>query len=109
MALRGYAIAPREGEHLVLRGGDIFIKADRLMGSKGLAMGTQQIPVGIGIPIHRHLEMDEAFYVIVISASMPASRSRSGAEKVGSTPLIASSRVRSPPIFRFKRRPNLNY
>jgi quercetin dioxygenase-like cupin family protein len=27
-------------------------------------MGTQQIPVGVGIPIHRHLEMDEAFYVI---------------------------------------------
>jgi quercetin dioxygenase-like cupin family protein len=64
MALQGYAIGPREGEHLVLRGGDIFIKADPIMGSKGLAMGTQQIPVGVGIPIHRHFEMDEAFSVI---------------------------------------------
>ena len=29
-----------------------------------MATGTQQIPVGIGIPIHRHFDMDEAFYVI---------------------------------------------
>jgi quercetin dioxygenase-like cupin family protein len=27
-------------------------------------MGSQQILVGVGIPIHRHFEMDEAFYVI---------------------------------------------
>jgi mannose-6-phosphate isomerase-like protein (cupin superfamily) len=27
-------------------------------------MGTQQVLIGVGIPIHRHLEMDEAFYVI---------------------------------------------
>jgi quercetin dioxygenase-like cupin family protein len=27
-------------------------------------MGTQQILAGVGIPIHRHFEMDEAFYVI---------------------------------------------
>ena len=64
MALQGYAIGPREGEHLILRGGDIFIKADPSTGSKGLTMGTQQIPVGVGIPIHRHFEMDEAFCVI---------------------------------------------
>jgi quercetin dioxygenase-like cupin family protein len=27
-------------------------------------MGSQQILIGVGIPIHRHLQMDEAFYVI---------------------------------------------
>jgi quercetin dioxygenase-like cupin family protein len=27
-------------------------------------MGTQQILAGVGIPIHRHFHMDEAFYVI---------------------------------------------
>ena len=27
-------------------------------------MGTQQILVGVGVPVHRHFEMDEAFYVI---------------------------------------------
>ncbi len=63
MMPQGYVLGPREGEHLVLRGGDIFIKVDPTGGSRGLAMGTQQILVGAGIPIHRHLEMDEAFYV----------------------------------------------
>ena len=60
----GYVLKPNEGEHLVQRGGNIFIKTDPTRGSKGLAMGTQQILVGVGIPVHRHFEMDEAFYVI---------------------------------------------
>ena len=60
----GYVLKPNEGEHLIQRGGNIFIKADPGRGSKGLAMGTQQILVGIGIPVHRHFEMDEAFYVV---------------------------------------------
>jgi quercetin dioxygenase-like cupin family protein len=64
MTLQGSVIGPRQGEHLVLRGGDIFINADPVGGCKGLAIGTQQVPVGVGIPIHRHFEMDEAFYVI---------------------------------------------
>ena len=61
---QGYVLRAREGEHLIQRGGDIFINVDAVKGCSSLAMGTQQIPVGIGIPIHRHLEMDEAFYVI---------------------------------------------
>jgi quercetin dioxygenase-like cupin family protein len=61
---RGYVLGPSEGEHLIQRGGDIFIKADPTKGSNGLAMGTQQVLAGIGIPVHRHFEMDEAFYVI---------------------------------------------
>jgi quercetin dioxygenase-like cupin family protein len=61
---QGYVLGPRDGEHLILRGGDIFIKVDPITGSNDLAMGSQQIPVGVGIPIHRHFEMDETFYVI---------------------------------------------
>jgi quercetin dioxygenase-like cupin family protein len=64
VAHKGYLLGPNEGEHLIQRGGNIFIKADPTKGSNGLAMGTQQILPGVGIPIHRHFEMDEAFYVI---------------------------------------------
>jgi len=60
----GYVLKPNEGEHLIQRGGNIFIKAEPTRGSKGFAMGTQQILAGVGIPVHRHFEMDEAFYVI---------------------------------------------
>jgi quercetin dioxygenase-like cupin family protein len=60
----GCVLGPTEGEHLVLRGGNIFIVADPSTGSNDLAMGTQQVPAGVGIPIHRHFRMDEAFYVI---------------------------------------------
>ena len=62
--LNGYVLRPTEGQHLILRGGSIFIMAESDTGSNGLAMGTQQVPAGVGIPIHRHFQMDEAFYVI---------------------------------------------
>lgn len=84
MALQGYTIGPREGEHLVLRGGDIFIKADPTRGSKGFAMGTQQVPVGVGIPIHRHFEMDEAFCVIEGRGTLILNDVRHPIEKGGS-------------------------
>ena len=70
MVRQGYVLGLREGEHLILRGGDIFINADPSKGSNGLATGTQQISVGIGIPIHRHFDMDEAFHVIEGSGSL---------------------------------------
>jgi mannose-6-phosphate isomerase-like protein (cupin superfamily) len=60
----GYALAPDEGEHLILRGGSIFIKTDPTRGSMGITMLTQQVLAGVGIPIHRHLQMDETFYVL---------------------------------------------
>lgn len=63
-APNGYVLGPNDGEHLIQRGGNIFIKADPTRGSAGLAMGIQQILPGVGIPIHRHFQMDEAFYVI---------------------------------------------
>ena len=62
----GYLLAPNEGEHLIhfRDRGNIFIKASAASGSTNLAMGTQQVMVGTGIPVHRHFKMDEAFYVL---------------------------------------------
>jgi len=84
MALHGYSISRREGEHLVLRGGDIFITADPSRGCMGLAMGTQQVPVGVGIPVHRHFEMDEAFYIIEGNGTLILNDARYPVEKGGS-------------------------
>ena len=54
------------GEHLVhfRDHGNIYIKGGSATGSDGFALGTQQVMVSAGIPIHRHLRMDEAFYVL---------------------------------------------
>lgn len=63
---QGYAIGPTEGEHLLhfRDRGNIFIKVGAATGSDNLGMGTQQVMKGTGIPIHRHFQMDEAFYVL---------------------------------------------
>lgn len=65
-ARRGYVLGPNEGEHLIhfRDHGNIFIKLGSATGSGNLALGTQQVMVGTGIPIHRHFKMDEAFYVL---------------------------------------------
>ena len=51
-----------QAEHLVhfRDSGDIFIFA----GSDTWGFGTQQIKARGGIPVHRHLHMEEAFYVL---------------------------------------------
>ncbi|WP_263416917.1 cupin domain-containing protein [Terriglobus albidus] len=63
---QGYVLAAAEGETLIhfRDRGAIVIKASPATGSDQLALGTQQIMRGSGIPIHRHLHMDEAFYVL---------------------------------------------
>jgi quercetin dioxygenase-like cupin family protein len=83
-AAKGYVLGANEGEHLIQRGGNIFIKTDPTRGSNNLAMGTQQILAGVGIPIHRHFEMDEAFYVIEGSATFILNDARHPIEKGGS-------------------------
>jgi quercetin dioxygenase-like cupin family protein len=62
----GAVLGPAGGEHLVhfRNPGHIFIKAGAATGSDHLAFGTQQIPVGAGIPVHRHFTMDEGFLVL---------------------------------------------
>jgi hypothetical protein len=63
---QGYVLGPAGGEHLVhfRNPGNIFIKVDPVKGSNNVACGTQQVPVGAGIPIHRHFVADEAFYIL---------------------------------------------
>ena len=65
-APQGYVLGPPEGEHLVhfRDHGNIYYQSRLREGSDGLALGTQQVTLGAGIPIHRHLRMDEAFYVL---------------------------------------------
>ena len=61
-APQGYVLGPTAGEHLIhfRDHGNIFIK----ISSENLAVGTQQVMPGAGIPVHRHLRMDEAFFVL---------------------------------------------
>jgi len=63
---QGYVLGAEEGEHLIhfRDGGNIFIKVDPVTGSNNVGLGTQQLPKGSGIPVHRHLHKDEAFYVL---------------------------------------------
>ena len=74
-----------QGEHLVhFRGaGKVFIKVGSATGSDNLALGTQQVPVGAGIPIHRHFRMDEAFYVREGSGNFILNDARHPFEKGG--------------------------
>lgn len=62
----GYVLGLNEGEHLIhfRDGGNIFIKIGSATGSANLAIGLQQVMLGTGIPTHRHLKMDEAFYLL---------------------------------------------
>ena len=62
----GYVLEAEAGEHLIhfRDHGNIVIKAGTATGSEGLALGTQQVTVGAGIPVHRHLHADESFYVL---------------------------------------------
>jgi quercetin dioxygenase-like cupin family protein len=85
-APEGYVLGPTGGEHLVhfRNPGNIFIKAGAATGSANLAVGTQQVPVGAGIPTHRHLRMDEAFHVLEGSGTFMLNDVRHPLEKGGS-------------------------
>ena len=63
---QGYVLADGEGEHLIhfRDHGNIFINIGSATGSEQLALGTQQVTLAAGIPVHRHLHADEAFYVL---------------------------------------------
>src|SRR5437867_12323129 len=51
---QGYVLSAAEGEHLMRNGGNIFIKADPSRGSKNMALGTKQAPLGTGIRVQQH-------------------------------------------------------
>jgi mannose-6-phosphate isomerase-like protein (cupin superfamily) len=61
-AAQGYVLSANEGETLVRPGGNIIIKVDPTKGSTGMAMGTQHLKGGAGIPVHQH-EQDEILVV----------------------------------------------
>ncbi len=63
---QGFVLDADGGEHLIhfRDRGNIFIKVGSASGSSGLALGTQQVMAGSGIPVHRHFKMDEAFLVL---------------------------------------------
>ena len=84
-ARHGSVLGAGEGEHLVhfRDRGDIFIKLGAASGSADLAVGTQQVMVGTGIPIHRHSRMDEAFYVLEGSGHVVMNDVRHAFEKGG--------------------------
>jgi mannose-6-phosphate isomerase-like protein (cupin superfamily) len=75
---RGYVLGVEEGEHLVrsgaaanpgdgkalASGGSVCIKADPRTGSHGMSLGTQHVPQGVGIRVHRHHATDEVLYIL---------------------------------------------
>ena len=82
---QGYVLGAGEGEHLIhfRDGGNIYIKVDPVKGSNNLALGTQQLAKGSGIPIHRHLHKDEAFYVLEGRGTVTLNDARHSCEKGG--------------------------
>ena len=59
-----YALAKDEGEVLLDRKGRTnIIKISPLTGSENLAMGTQSLPAGSGILVHKHDHTEELLYV----------------------------------------------
>ena len=61
-----YLLSASEGENLIhfRDHGRISIKVSSATGSNRLTLATQQVKQGSGIPVHRHLHMDEVFYVL---------------------------------------------
>jgi len=82
---KGYLLDSSEGEHFIhfRDQGNIFIKFGSATGSDNLAMGTQQVMAGTGIPVHRHFHMDEAFYVLEGSGTVLLNDLRHQFEKGG--------------------------
>ena len=80
----GPYVGPREGKHVLMRGGDVFIKTGLAGVFGNLSMGTQQVLTGVGIPIHRHFEMNETFYVAEGRGTFVLDDARYPIEKGGS-------------------------
>ena len=64
VAASGYVLGPDEGEALQRGPTTLRVKADPMRGSKNMALGTQMLPKGAGIPVHQHTGMDEVLYVL---------------------------------------------
>jgi len=84
MTKQGYVLGPAEGEHLIRNAGSIFIKVDPSTSSNNMALGTQQVPIRAGIPVHQHNEADEVLFVLEGAGFGILSNARMSIEK-GST------------------------
>jgi quercetin dioxygenase-like cupin family protein len=56
-------VQPNEGEQLELPNGQLVIKVDPTTGSPRLAMGTEELRAGAGVPVHTHEGEDEIVFV----------------------------------------------
>jgi len=85
-APKGVVLGAHEGEHLVhfRDHGNIFIRVSSANGSGNLAIGTQQVTLGAGIPVHRHFHMEEAFYILEGSGTVTLNDVPQSFEKGGS-------------------------
>jgi quercetin dioxygenase-like cupin family protein len=63
MVAGGYVLGPEDGEVLVRPNGRIVVKVDPRTGSHSMAVGTQDLDRGAGIPIHRHDTADEVLMI----------------------------------------------
>jgi mannose-6-phosphate isomerase-like protein (cupin superfamily) len=78
MSSQSYVLDASEGEQLVRSaaaanpsggapipgGGAVCIKADPGSGSSNMSVGTQHVPTGVGIRVHRHHKSDEVIHVL---------------------------------------------
>jgi mannose-6-phosphate isomerase-like protein (cupin superfamily) len=77
MSTQGYVLGATEGEQLIRSGaqaipggtatptgGSVVIKVDPTRDSKSMSLGTQQVPIGVGIRVHRHHGADEVLFVL---------------------------------------------
>jgi mannose-6-phosphate isomerase-like protein (cupin superfamily) len=62
--MQGYVLGATDGEHLLQRSGEIVIKVDPTRSSNDLSLGTQLMPLGVGVPRHVHAYWDEVIYVL---------------------------------------------
>src|SRR5262245_1000378 len=62
--MEGYVLGTTDGEHLFQSSGEIVIKVDPTRGSNDLSVGTQLMPLGVGVPRHMHAYWDEVIYVL---------------------------------------------
>ena len=62
-ARAGYILADGEGEVIKRKGNTVTVKVDPRTGSPGMAMGTQALEPGVGIPVHMHEHEDEVLFI----------------------------------------------
>ncbi len=62
--MQGYVLGATEGERMFNSSGEVVIKVDPTRRSNDLALGTQLVPPGVGIPRHVHAHWDEVIYVL---------------------------------------------